>query len=93
MLGEGQTEQQIKDYFVSRYGARVLAQPPATGTSLLLYVLPLVGLIVGAVLVVWLLRRLRARGTQANSPQPAAAASTPTGDEYADRVEKDLKNW
>jgi len=36
---------------------------------------------------------LRARGTHADSPQPAAAASTSTGDEYADRVEKDLKNW
>ena len=93
MLSEGQSEQQIKDYFMSRYGARVLAQPPATGTTLLLYILPIVGLIVGAVFVVWLLRRLRARGTQANSPQPTVAASTPTGDEYADRVEKDLKNW
>ena len=93
MLGEGQTEQQIKDYFMSRYGARVLAQPPAAGTSLLLYMLPIVGLIFGAVFVVWLLRRLRARGTHADSPQPTAVASTPTGDEYADRVEKDLKNW
>ena len=61
MLGEGQSEQQIKDYFVARYGARVLAQPPVEGTSLLLYVLPIGGLIVGAVIVVWLLRRLRAR--------------------------------
>jgi cytochrome c-type biogenesis protein CcmH len=89
MLADGQSEQQIKDYFVSRYGARVLAQPPAQGTSLLLYVLPIVGLIVGAVIVVWLLRRLRARGTQS----VAAATSKPTGDAYTDRVEKDLKNW
>src|SRR5512141_724229 len=65
MLSEGQTEQQIKDYFVARYGVRVLAQPPAQGTSLLLYVLPIVGLIVGVVIVVWLLRRLRLRGAQA----------------------------
>ncbi len=94
MLGEGQSEQQIKDYFVAYFGARVLAQPPAAGISLLLYVLPIVGLIVGAVIVVWLLRRLRARGTRADSPQSAvAAASKPTGDAYTDRVEKDLKNW
>ena len=89
MLSEGQNEQQIKDYFVSRYGARVLAQPPATGNSLLLYVLPIVGLIVGGVIVVWFLRRLRARGTQTG----AVAASAPTGDVYTDQVEKDLKNW
>jgi cytochrome c-type biogenesis protein CcmH len=89
MLGEGQSEQQIKDYFVSRYGARVLAQPPAEGTSLWLYALPIVGLIVGAVIVIWFMRRLRARGAQAVAATPAQ----PTGDEYTDRVEKDLKNW
>src|SRR5512139_1116652 len=90
MLAEGQTEQQIKDYFVARYGARVLAQPPAEGTSLWLYVLPIVGLIVGAVIVVGVLRRLRLRGAQAS-----AAVSVPktSGDEYADRVERDLKNF
>ncbi|NTU62722.1 MAG: hypothetical protein HGB05_04805, partial [Chloroflexi bacterium] len=29
MVSEGQTEQQIKDYFVAGFGVRVLAQPPA----------------------------------------------------------------
>lgn len=89
MLSDGQNEQQIKDYFVSRYGARVLAQPPAEGTSLWLYVLPIVGLIAGVAIAVWLMRRMRARAAQpavATTPQPA-------GDEYTDRVEKDLKNW
>jgi len=90
MLSEGQSDQQIKDYFVARYGVRVLAQPPAQGTSLLLYVLPIVGLIVGVVIVVWLLRRLRARGAQA-PVRPAAPQST--GDAYTDQVEQDLKNF
>ena len=90
LLAEGQTEQQIKDYFVVRYGVRVLAQPPAEGTSLWLYVLPIVGLIVGAVIVVLLLRRLRARGAQTVA---AAAAPRPSGDEYIDQVERDLKNF
>ena len=69
MLSEGQSEQQIKDYFVARYGVRVLAQPPAQGTSLLLYVLPIVGLIVGVVIVVWLLRPSARAWRQAASPQ------------------------
>jgi cytochrome c-type biogenesis protein CcmH len=90
MLSEGQGEQQIKDYFVVHYGVRVLAQPPAQGTSLLLYVLPILGLIVGVVIVVWLLRRLRARGAAASG---AADAPTTPGDEYIDRVERDLKNY
>lgn len=90
MLSEGQTEQQIKDYFVARYGVRVLAQPPAEGTSLLLYVLPIAGLIVGVAIVVWLLRRLRARGAEA--PLGSAPPQS-SGDEYIDRVERDLKNF
>jgi cytochrome c-type biogenesis protein CcmH len=90
MLSEGQSEQQIKDYFVARYGARVLAQPPAQGISLLLYVLPIVGLIVGVIFLVWLLRRLRARGA---ATPVAAAAPQSSGDEYTDRVEQDLKNF
>jgi cytochrome c-type biogenesis protein CcmH len=90
MLAEGQTEQQIKDYFVARYGARVLAQPPVEGTSLWLYVLPISGVIVGAVVLVWLLRRLRARGAAASA---AATPTQPGGDEYIDRVEEDLKNF
>jgi cytochrome c-type biogenesis protein CcmH len=90
MLSEGQSEQQIKDYFVARYGVRVLAQPPAQGTSLLLYVLPIVGVIVGVVIVVWLLRRLRRRGAEA---PVAATAPDSSGDEYTDRVEQDLKNF
>jgi cytochrome c-type biogenesis protein CcmH len=90
MLSEGQSEQQIKDYFAARYGVRVLAQPPAQGTSLWLYVLPIAGAIVGVVIIVWLLRRLRARGDQTPAA-PAAPASA--GDEYIDRVEQDLKNF
>ncbi len=90
MLAQGQSDQQIKDYFVARYGVRVLAQPPAQGVSLLLYVLPIVGLIVGVVLVVWLLRRLRARGAEATVTAEAPKSS---GDEYTDRVERDLKNF
>jgi cytochrome c-type biogenesis protein CcmH len=91
MLSEGQTEAQIKQYFVDRYGLRVLAQPPAEGNSLLLWVLPLVALVIGGVYVTLLIRRMRARGVAAE-----AASSTPVktgGDAYVDRVEQDLKDY
>jgi cytochrome c-type biogenesis protein CcmH len=90
MLSEGQTEQQIKDYFVARYGVRVLAQPPAEGTSLWLYVLPVVGLLLGIVVVVWIMRRMRARASQSAALPPASPS---TGDEYVDQVERDLQNY
>jgi cytochrome c-type biogenesis protein CcmH len=90
MLAEGQSEQQIKDYFVARYGVRVLAQPPAEGTSLLLYVLPIAGLILGAVVVVVIMRHLRVRAAQS---APPATVPQPGGDDYIDRVEQELKNY
>ena len=89
MLSEGQTEAQIKQYFVDRYGLRVLAQPPAEGNSLLLWVLPLVALLAGAVYVYFLMRRMRARAAVAST----GTAARPGGDEYLDRVEQDLKNY
>ena len=90
MLSEGQTADQIKQYFVDRYGLRVLAQPPAEGNSLLLWVLPLVALVIGAVYVFFLMRRMRARGAAAAASPPAAPSG---GDAYVDRVEQDLKNY
>src|SRR5689334_10817027 len=40
-LAQGWTDEQIKTYFAEQYGDRVLAQPPARGLNLLLYLLPL----------------------------------------------------
>ncbi|MBT3323439.1 MAG: cytochrome c-type biogenesis protein CcmH [Anaerolineae bacterium] len=49
-LSEGQTEAEIKQYFVDNYGARVLDEPPKEGFNLLVYFVPpaiiLVGIIV-----------------------------------------------
>jgi len=33
MISEGKTEDEIKQYFVENYGARVLGAPPATGLN------------------------------------------------------------
>lgn len=90
MLSEGQTEQQIKQYFVDRYGLRVLAQPPAEGNSLLLWVLPLVALVLGGGYVFLLMRRMRARGAVAAAKAGPAKSGR---DEYLDRVEQDLKDY
>jgi cytochrome c-type biogenesis protein CcmH len=90
LLSAGQTDQQVKDYFVQRYGLRVLAQPPAVGTTLGLWVLPIIGLVVGVVIVIMLMRRMRARAAQAAATTQNVPSS---GDEYIDRVERDLKNY
>src|SRR5574342_201556 len=46
-LQAGKTPQEIKDYFVSKYGEWVLLNPSTKGFSLLVWVVPFVALIIG----------------------------------------------
>ena len=52
----GETPEEIKAYFVSKYGEWILLEPRMTGLNVLLYVLP-VALIVGGLAVVAILVR------------------------------------
>ena len=48
MLAEGKSEEEIKQYFVAQYGARVLAEPP---NRLVTYLVPAVAILLGALLL------------------------------------------
>jgi len=85
MLVSGKSEQQIRDYFVSQYGDRVLGAPPAEGFNWLAYILPVVGVIFGGTIAWFALRKLLARGGAA-SPE-----AMPISSEYANRIEEELK--
>jgi cytochrome c-type biogenesis protein CcmH len=56
-LRSGETPDQVKAYFVSRYGEWILLEPTMTGLNILLYVLPVVLVIGGLALVAFLVRR------------------------------------
>jgi cytochrome c-type biogenesis protein CcmH len=71
-LEQGKSPEEIKKYFVSKYGDWVLLAPPAKGFGLLLWVLPAIGALAGIILVVVVTRRWVGRGRAA---QPAMAAS------------------
>jgi cytochrome c-type biogenesis protein CcmH len=55
-LALGWNEEQIKQYFVDQYGDRVLATPPAKGLNWLVYVLPPVVIVAGAIALIVLFR-------------------------------------
>ncbi len=87
-LQQGQTEQQIRDYFVQQYGEVVLGAPPAQGFNWLAYILPAIGILLGAAIAwvtlrQWVIRRSASQAVPANAPEIPK--------EYADRIEKDLK--
>ncbi len=56
-LEAGQTPAQVKQYFVDKYGEWVLLQPKARGFNLVIYVLPVLALIGGALIVVAAVRK------------------------------------
>jgi cytochrome c-type biogenesis protein CcmH len=58
-IAAGKDETTILQDFVLRYGVKVLATPPASGFNLSVWILPGVGLIVGLVVVLMLVRRWR----------------------------------
>lgn len=61
MILEGKSDEEIVDYFVSRYGDFVSYRPPVTATTSILWLAPLLLLGAGAVVIVLLLRRASAR--------------------------------
>ncbi len=86
-LAEGKSEDEIKQYFVDQYGARVLDEPPNRWAS---YLVPVVAFILGAFLLfrgfkMW----LKPVGTEAGVRE-IEAESIPQ-DDYIRKMEEELK--
>jgi cytochrome c-type biogenesis protein CcmH len=89
MLAEGQSEAQIKQYFVDRFGPQVLATPPAQGINLLVYVIPPVIILAGVLLLYGAFRSWRRAAPQVRMAAPRAP--NPLDDEYVQRLEEELR--
>lgn len=68
----GEDEMTIKQFFIDRYGVRVLREPPRTGLNLWLWRLPVLGLIMGIMGLVWNLRHM-ARNQRTNSDESSGS--------------------
>jgi len=82
LLQQGKTPEEIKAYFVSRYGDFVLLEPPKRGFNLLVWGLPFAALLVGACGVYLVAKRWTVRGHEAAAPLDPA---------YAERVHRELR--
>jgi cytochrome c-type biogenesis protein CcmH len=65
MLGQGKTQQQILDYYVSKYGEKVLAAPTKQGFNLSAYITPFAGIVVAGGSIFLVLRQWVFRGKKA----------------------------
>jgi cytochrome c-type biogenesis protein CcmH len=107
MLAQGKSEAEIKQYFVDHYGARVLAEPPATGLNWLVYIVPPAAFLVGVFLLYLAFRtwkQTRPASVIATTPLqdkrktiPESGSSSKTtatykeNDEYIARLEEELR--
>jgi len=90
-LSEGWTEDQIKQYFVDNYGARVLGEPPRTGLNWVVYLLPPALILAGAFV---LFRAMRAWMKPSTTEAAAGPTETPepaAQDDYVSKFEEELR--
>lgn len=91
-LAAGQTRRQILDAYVAQYGKRILAEPPAEGFDLTLYVAPFLMLIASLIVVAAAVRRLtHQHGEPATVGQAGTAVVAMNPDEEA-RLDDELRD-
>lgn len=97
-LSQGKSEEEIQQYFVERYGARVLAEPPRQGFNLIIWVLPILAVVVAGFFFLRFLRNLQDSqsagvdpGTSTVAQASAVKPPPPADDDYISRVEEEVR--
>ena len=88
-LRQGESKEEILQYFESRYGERILAMPNKKGFNLILWILPFILVALAAIVIYFLIRRWSSRV----SLKSAAPFDENQLDEYQERLEKELKQF
>ena len=86
MLAEGKSDDEIVASFVKENGVQALPSPPASGFSLLAWVIPYVAIALGLVAIAWFVKRFGARRATAAGPQ----LDEETLRRYHEQIEKDV---
>ena len=82
---EGKTDEEVRDYFVTRYGEWALLEPTKTGLNGVLWLGPVAMLVLGAILILGQVKKGAAAQPAAAGPPVAA------DDEFLAQVKKDLE--
>jgi cytochrome c-type biogenesis protein CcmH len=83
----GESDQQILDEFVASYGDGILTEPPKRGISLGVWIGPVIGVAIGAVLLATVLRAWK------HAPVQAADAGAASDPEVADEFRRFRKEF
>lgn len=91
MLGQGKSKPEILNYYIGKYGEKVLAAPVAQGFNLSAYITPFAAILVGASVIGLIVRQWVIR-TRTGAPQPAPVAVTyASPDELRARLQQELQ--
>jgi cytochrome c-type biogenesis protein CcmH len=88
-LRQGESKEEILQYFESRYGERILAKPNKKGFNLILWFFPFVFVALAAIVIYFLIRRWSKRV----SVTPVAHFDEDQLSVYNERLEKELKQF
>ena len=93
-LQAGKSPEQIKDFFVSKYGEWVLLKPKTTGFSALLWILPYVVLVLGVLAALWFVRRWVTKKKRREDASPRAPVPQQMQNEFlhTDLEQPDLED-
>ena len=60
-LSEGKTNEQIREFFVNRYGEEVLAYPPQKGLNIFLWIIPTTIFVTGVLIILNTYKNIKKR--------------------------------
>ncbi|MEM7342703.1 MAG: cytochrome c-type biogenesis protein [Chloroflexota bacterium] len=94
LIQEGYSEQEILDDFAAQYGRQVLQEPPRSGFTLILWVLPFIILLAGGGWLFYTMRGWTAQSAVAASPAESSSEAIvhppKSLDSYLSDVDRDL---
>lgn len=90
MLEQGRSKEEIRDFFVSRYGEDVLAAPPKSGFNILIWIVPVLALPIVVTTLVMVLRNMRRRRGDPAEGSLASSGSEEDLKPYLVRVDEEM---
>jgi cytochrome c-type biogenesis protein CcmH len=92
LVTQGKSDQEIRDFFVARYGPWILLEPSHEGFAGLVWLLPILMLLGGGVLIVQVMRRPASPPPEAPRPEgQATPAEADPEDPYLKAVRAELE--
>ena len=90
-LAEGSTNDEIRQFFVERYGPSVLLEPPREGLNWLVWVVPPLGVLAAALVLFFVLRlAVRSSSRSNGTPDDGSSLTEAERDDYFRRIEAAL---